>query len=102
MNPHLELGRRGENIAAGYLRRHGFKVLCRNFRAPEGGEVDIICRDKNCNTLVFVEVKTRSSTLFGDPASAVTPGKQRLISRGALAWLRMLDNPDIFFRFDIA
>jgi putative endonuclease len=102
MNPHLELGQRGENIAAGYLRRHGFKVLRRNFRAPAGGEVDIICRDKNCNTLVFVEVKTRSSTLFGDPASAVTPGKQRLISRGALAWLRMLDNPDVLFRFDIA
>lgn len=50
---------------------------------------------------MFVEVKTRSSARFGDPAQAVTPDKQHLISRGALAWLRLLDNPDIYFRFDI-
>ena len=73
----------------------------RNFRSPQGGEVDIVCRDKKANTLVFVEVKTRSSSRFGDPSSAVTPAKQNRISRGALAWLRMLGNPDILFRFDI-
>jgi putative endonuclease len=98
---HIELGRLGEKLAARYLREQGFKVLYRNFRAPKGGEVDIVCRDKSSNTLVFVEVKTRSSTRFGDPSQAVTPDKQHLISRGALAWLRLLDNPDIFFRFDI-
>ena len=46
-------------------------------------------------------MKTRSSRDFGDPARAVDADKQRLIARGALAWLRMLDNPDIRFRFDI-
>ena len=100
-SPHMELGRRGENLAASYLRKHGFKVLYRNFRARNGGEVDIVCREKSSDTLVFVEVKTRSTDFFGDPASAVTPAKQHLISRGALAWLRMLHNPDIIFRFDI-
>ena len=100
-SPHLELGRRGEEMAASYLRKQGFKVLHRNFRSPQGGEVDIVCRDKKANTLVFVEVKTRSSSRFGDPSSAVTPAKQNRISRGALAWLRMLGNPDILFRFDI-
>jgi putative endonuclease len=48
-----------------------------------------------------VEVKTRSRTDFGNPADAVNKEKQRLIIRGALSWLRLLDNPDILFRFDI-
>jgi putative endonuclease len=97
--PHLQLGREGERLAAQFLRRQGCKVLYRNFRAPHGGEVDIVCRDGD--TLVFTEVKTRSSDYFGAPAEAVNDAKQRLISRGALAWLRMLDHPDILFRFDI-
>ena len=98
---HIALGRLGEKLAAKYLREHDFKILHRNFRAPKGGEVDIVCRDKSSHTLVFVEVKTRSTARFGAPSEAVTPEKQHLISRGALAWLRMLDNPDIYFRFDI-
>lgn len=76
-------------------------MLYRNFRAPRGGEVDIVCRDKTCNELVFVEVKTRRTRDYGSPASAVNFEKQKLITRGALAWLRMLDNPNIIFRFDI-
>lgn len=76
-------------------------MLYRNFRAPHGGEVDIVCRDKSCDALVFVEVKTRRSLAFGAPGEAVTRDKQKLIARGALAWLRMLDQPAIFFRFDI-
>jgi len=48
-----------------------------------------------------VEVKTRASEDFGRPFEAVNREKQKRISRGALAWLRMLDNPDIFFRFDV-
>jgi len=81
------------------LRRSGYKVLYRNYRAPKGGEVDIVCRE--ADTLVFVEVKTRSSEDFGTPAEAVTLSKQHLIARGGLAWLRLLGNPDIHFRFDI-
>jgi putative endonuclease len=100
-DPRSLLGQRGERIAARHLRQNGYKILNSNFRAPRGGEVDIVCRDKQSNTLVFVEVKTRASLRFGAPAEAVTPDKQKLISRGALAWLRLLDNPDVFFRFDI-
>lgn len=84
------------------MRANGFKVLYRNFRPPRGGgEVDIVCREKKTSTLVFVEVKTRSSLEFGGAVYAVKPSQQQSISRGALAWLRMLDNPDIIFRFDI-
>ena len=95
------LGREGERLAQGYLRRQRFKILYRNFRAPHGGEVDLVCRDKTCDALVFVEVKTRRGRGYGAPGEAVTRDKQKLIARGALAWLRLLDHPDIFIRFDI-
>jgi putative endonuclease len=50
---------------------------------------------------VFVEVKTRTREDFGRPFAAVDQQKRKRISRGALNWLRMLDNPDILFRFDV-
>jgi putative endonuclease len=99
--PHLALGRAGEELAANYLRNNGHKILYRNFRAPHGGEVDIVCRDKRHNELVFVEVKTRSSENFGRPLDAVDPQKRRLILRGGMTWLKMLDMPDVVFRFDV-
>ena len=95
------LGRRGEKWAAAHLRKAGYKVLYRNFRAPRGGEVDLVCRDKGRNELVFVEVKTRTRTDFGRPGEAVKRDKQKLIARGALAWLRLLDDPAIIYRFDV-
>ncbi len=96
---HLRLGARGEKLACAFLRREGYKILYRNFRGRRGGEIDIVCRDGD--TLVFVEVKTRSREDFGRPAEAVNTAKQKLIARGALAWLQLLDNPDILARFDI-
>jgi len=101
-DPRHRLGREGERLAVRFLRTQQFRVLYRNFRAPRsGGEVDIVCRDKATDMLVFVEVKTRRSLAYGAPGEAVTRDKQKLIARGALAWLRLLDNPDIPFRFDI-
>ncbi|MCX7869374.1 MAG: YraN family protein, partial [Terrimicrobiaceae bacterium] len=97
--PHLARGRRGERLAASHLRQRGFKILRRNFRAPGGGEIDLVCRDGEL--LVFVEVKTRSDEQFGRPAAAVNARKRRLLLRAAFSWLRMLDMPDLGFRFDI-
>jgi putative endonuclease len=88
-------------LAEKYLRKRGCKILRRNFRAKGGGEVDLVCRDIAAKTLVFVEVKTRSSDEFDRPAAAVTREKQELIARGARAWLRLLDRPEVNFRFDI-
>jgi putative endonuclease len=51
--------------------------------------------------LVFVEVKTRTREDFGRPFEAVTQDQRNRISRGGLAWLRLLDDPDILFRFDV-
>lgn len=60
-----------------------------------------MCRDIAAKMLVFAEVKTRMGDEFDRPASAVTREKQDLIARGARAWLRMLDRPEVTFRFDI-
>jgi putative endonuclease len=98
---HVVFGQWGENQAALYLRRHGYRILYRNFIPPGGGEVDLVCRDKPEDTLVFVEVKTRASEERGRPADAVDYDKQRRVARGAMAWLRLLNYPDIRFRFDI-
>jgi len=96
---HIRRGREGEDEAVRFLRARGYRVLRRNFRAPGGGEVDVVCR--HGNVLVFVEVKARQSEDFGRPLDAVNQKKQRLIIRGAMKWLRMLDAPDIHFRFDV-
>src|SRR5437762_12329268 len=96
---HLRRGARGEKLACRFLKRRGYNILFRNFRGRSGGEIDVVCRDND--TLVFVEVKTRAREDFGRPLEAVDLAKQKRISRGALAWLRMLENPDILFRFDV-
>jgi putative endonuclease len=88
------IGAWGEHLAAQWLRKHGRKVLYRNFRAAGGGEVDIVAR--HGRLLTFIEVKTRTSTARGRPAEAVTADKEMLILRGANAWLRMLDDTQNF------
>lgn len=96
---HIRRGALGEKLACRFLRRNGYKILYRNFRGRRGGEIDIVCRDRD--TLVFVEVKTRRSEIFGRPSEAISRDQQRRISQGGLAWLRLLDNPDVLFRFDV-
>ncbi|HEY3737660.1 MAG TPA: YraN family protein [Jatrophihabitans sp.] len=78
------VGRYGEELAASHLGQQGMEILARNWRCPEG-ELDIIGREDGA--LIFVEVKTRSTTAFGDPAEAITPAKAQRIHRLALRWL---------------
>jgi putative endonuclease len=96
--PRQILGGRGEKAAANYLRRHGYKILTKNFRSGKA-EVDLVARHKDW--LVFVEVKTRKTEEFGAPSEAVQLEKQRNLSKAALDYLRQLGNPRIHFRFDI-
>jgi putative endonuclease len=100
VNPTAEmtLGERGEKFAARYLRRQGYKILVLRFKG-RSGEIDIVCR--HADTLVFVEVKTRKSERFGAPSEFVDRTKQRNMSKTALDYLRLLDNPQVKFRFDI-
>jgi putative endonuclease len=96
-----EIGAYGEALAARYLWSHGgCRILYRNFRAPTGGEVDLVCRHHH--TLVFAEVKTRTSDLYGRPSVAVNAEKQKLIIRGAHTWLDWLAGETTpFYRYDI-
>ena len=95
---HLRRGRLGERAAKSYLRRQGLKFLMANFRSARG-EIDLIFRE--ADSLVFVEVKSRSSEDWTRPAAAVDARKQRLLSQTALDYLRRLKNPRVKVRFDI-
>ena len=76
-----ETGILGEKIAGDFLRKRGYHILETNYRCPEG-EIDIIARDKDC--LVFVEVRSKTSTEFGSPEESITRGKiQRLVTATA-------------------
>ncbi|MFN2518487.1 MAG: YraN family protein [Jatrophihabitantaceae bacterium] len=78
------VGRFGEQLAAAYLRDAGLTILERNWRCS-AGELDIVALDGD--VLVFVEVKTRSSTAYGDPAEAVNRVKAARLRALALHWL---------------
>jgi len=90
-----ELGRIAEDHAARYLRSKGYRIVERNYRTPRG-EIDIIAEHRD--SLVFVEVKSRTSTEDFDPRDSVTPGKQHRIMLAAAAYLR---NRDRVTRFDV-
>jgi putative endonuclease len=94
----LQLGKLGEEVAAGFLVQRGFTIVARNHRTPIG-ELDIIARDRR--HLLFVEVKTRRSTAFGVPAEAVGAHKQRQILRAARWYLATARYPDLQPRFDV-
>lgn len=93
-----DLGSQGEKVAADFLRKKGYTVICKNFRC-RSGEVDIIAREGK--VLIFVEVKTRRSDSFGSPAAAVTPRKQQQIAKAALEYLARENLFDTEARFDV-
>ncbi|MDB5776613.1 MAG: YraN family protein [Herbaspirillum sp.] len=86
-----------EDRALAYLTRHGLRLRTRNFRC-KGGEIDLIMADSE--TLVFVEVRKRSSMRYGGAAASVTPAKQaRLIRAAHLYLMRYSAMPPC--RFDV-
>ena len=94
----LSLGKKGEELAIGWLKAGKYKILERNFKCRLG-EIDIIARDGN--TLVFIEVKTRATRDFGGPAAAVDDRKQRQLSKVALVYLNQKKLFNIPARFDV-
>jgi putative endonuclease len=91
----------GEEIAVGYLKGKGYEILERNWRGKKNyksPEIDIIAQ--NDDTLVFIEVKTSSSTKFGDPREWITLQKCRRIAKGASSYLAFTNQTDIDCRFD--
>ncbi len=93
-----QVGRRGEDIAARYLAARGYHIVARNVRTPYG-EIDLIARLGD--ELVFVEVKTRTSTAYGWPEEAVTQRKLAHLSAAALAWLEAHAPDTALWRVDV-
>jgi len=102
------LGQQGERLAAHFLTRCGMQVVAYNVRVPVGrtrtgarvyGELDIVAFDGP--TLVFVEVKTRTTTDFTTPESAITPRKQARLARAARRYRTLIGPFDAPYRFDV-
>ena len=92
------LGLRGEKAAARFLKRQGYIIVGRGER-DRIGEIDLVAVDGK--TIVFVEVKTRTSHDRGHPAEAVDRDKQRQLTRVALSYLRRHDLLEYRARFDV-
>jgi putative endonuclease len=106
--PHLELGRRGEELAAAYLLKSGYRIVAANFALPVGRnragaiinvEIDLVAYE--AETLCFVEVKSRASVWFAPPEANVDRRKQRQISRAARVYRRMFDLGGAPYRYDV-
>jgi putative endonuclease len=95
-----ELGALGEQLAVEHLARRGLDVLARNWRCRYG-ELDVIVADTARRTVVFVEVKTRTSDQFGGLAEAVTAQKVRRLRRLAALWLAQQDRSWAAIRIDV-
>ncbi len=92
------LGKSGEKLAVAFLKKKGYRILSVNFRT-RSGEIDIIAEHKNI--IIFIEVKSRSTDSFGSPVQAVTPRKQRQISKVALEYISIHNFFDTDARFDV-
>jgi len=97
MADHNLLGEKGETLAVQLLRQKGYSILAENWRHGRN-EIDIIATIGT--TIVFVEVKTRSTDYFGDPALAVSKAKQQRTIRAANAYMDE-NNTQIEARFDV-
>jgi putative endonuclease len=95
------LGKLGEDVAARYLERRGWTILGRNVRT-RAGEIDVLASDGE--TLVFLEVRTRSGRDFGTPEESITPAKRDRLERCALTYLAAHaepNEPDLDWRIDL-
>ena len=92
------MGAWGEDLALRYLIKHGYRLVERNYRTRRG-EIDLILRKEG--TLVFVEVKLRRGTGFGDPLEAVTPRKQATLRYLAERYLAVREPDFDTVRFDV-
>lgn len=97
-----ELGSRGEDLAADFLRNRGFECVERNYRFGRYGEIDIIAR--RGDLVVFAEVKNRRSQRHGGALYSISARKKRSLKTTARAFIAGrpdYDRPGITFRFDL-
>lgn len=96
-NDRWSLGRRGEAVAADYLRERGWVLLARNFRAGPR-ELDLVVA--RGGVIAFVEVKTRSTTTGGTPLEPIGALKRRTVEAAARRWILENGRPGAIYRFD--
>lgn len=97
----MNLGRQGEEIALGYLESKGYVPVIKNFRYDRA-EIDLIMKNEKNKVLVFAEVKTRSSKLFGEAQESVGYKKQEQLIKSAQGFLMTHDEyAEYEKRFDV-
>ena len=97
--PHTRArGRVGEDDAVRWLAAHGFEIVERNV-VNHGGEIDVVAKEGA--TLCFIEIKARDGKLYGPAIAAVTPGKQRRLSRAASLYIAVRGLHRLPARFDV-
>jgi len=92
------LGRFGETVAEGFLRRQGYEIVERNWRCRQG-ELDLVARQGG--DWVIVEVRTRRGVTCGTPEESLTPAKQRHLLRAAAAFFQERGLDDVSWRIDL-
>ncbi|MEE9371711.1 MAG: YraN family protein [Saprospiraceae bacterium] len=97
MAEHIEVGKKGEELACALLLKKKYKILEKNWRYKKA-EIDIIC--EKSGLLIFVEVKTRSTTKYGQPEDFVSSAKRRLMFGAANAYMDQI-NHNWEIRFDV-
>jgi putative endonuclease len=97
MAQHNQLGEKGENLAVEMLKKKGYSILAENWRSRRN-EIDVVA--KIGETIVFAEVKTRSTNFFGDPSQAVSLAKQKRLIQAANDYLEQHEI-DLGARFDV-
>ncbi len=96
---HIAVGKLGEKLAADHLISQHCHILKRDFKSRKGGQVDLVVRDSE--TLVFVEIKTRTSQDFQRAFYAVSENQKKRIKQSAGEWMRQLAPQTPPLRFDI-
>ncbi len=100
MAKHYDLGKKGEELAVGFLEAKGYQVMDRNYRFQKA-EIDIVTLRLKPAELVFVEVKTRSNTQESFPEESITAQKRKLIFKAADSYLYEKQLLTVPVRFDI-
>ncbi|HBK35201.1 TPA: YraN family protein [Candidatus Uhrbacteria bacterium] len=93
-----QFGNKGESLAASFLKEKGMRILTHQYRSPVG-EIDLICLDGE--ELVFVEVKTRSSQVYGFPEESITPKKIQHLLHVAQHYLQQTSVKQLSWRIDV-
>ena len=95
---HLRRGQQGEDLALRHLRRHGLRLLQRNYRS-RWGEIDLVMNDADSDVIVFVEVRLRARSRYASPAETIGRQKRRRLTLTAQHYLQSEQNGRA--RFDV-